>query len=208
MRTLRERKKQHTRDALARAALTLFTAQGYERTTVDEIVAAVDVSQRTFFRYFASKEEVALFTPRIAEDHFVECLRERPPHEPPFEAMSRALRESLGTMDEAIESVVPMELYVHGYRTIEETPALFAAHLRRSAELEELVAGIVAGREGVDLATDPRPRLVVALFSGVIRVAERGWGDDAGMDLARMRERTARYLDEVGPALLGSWRDS
>jgi len=45
---LRERKKQRTRDALLRAALELFTTQGYERTTVDEITEAVDVSQRTF----------------------------------------------------------------------------------------------------------------------------------------------------------------
>ncbi|QNP72938.1 TetR family transcriptional regulator [Streptomyces roseirectus] len=208
MPTLRERKKQHTRDALVRAALALFTTQGYEHTTVDEIVAAVEVSQRTFFRYFASKEEVALFVPRVAEDHFVACLRARPPHEPPFEAMGRALRESLGTMDEAIERVVPMELYVHGYRVIEETPALFAAHLRRSAELEELIAGIVAEREGVDLAEDLRPRLVVALFSGVIRVAERGWAHGGSVSLADMRERTALYLDQVGPGLFGTWRES
>ncbi|MFM9612098.1 TetR family transcriptional regulator [Streptomyces sp. V2] len=206
MRTLRERKKQHTRDALVRAALTLFTTQGFERTTVDEIVDAVEVSQRTFFRYFASKEEVALFVPSLAEEHFVACLVERPPHEHPFEAMREALKESLGTMDEAIERVVPMELYTHGYRTIEETPALLAAHLRRSAELEEHIAGIIAEREGTSLATDPRPRLVVALFSGVIRVAERGWAGEKETDLAAMRERTGLYLDQVGPELIGAWR--
>lgn len=81
---LRERKKQRTRDALLRAALELFTTQGYERTTVDEIADAVDVSQRTFFRYFAGKEDVALFLQRLAESHFVAAVRERPPHEAPL----------------------------------------------------------------------------------------------------------------------------
>src|SRR5690348_3677843 len=84
---LRERKKQRTRDALVRAALELFATHGYERTTVDDIAAAVDVSQRTFFRYFASKEEVAFFVPRLAESRVVEAVRGRPAGEAPLEAL-------------------------------------------------------------------------------------------------------------------------
>ena len=72
---LRERKKRRTRDALLRAALELFATRGYEETTVDDIAAAVDVSQRTFFRYFAGKEETAFFVPRLAETLVVEALR-------------------------------------------------------------------------------------------------------------------------------------
>ncbi|CAM5268572.1 hypothetical protein SCALM49S_05055 [Streptomyces californicus] len=81
---LRERKKQRTRDALVRASLELFTTQGYERTTVDEIVEAVDVSQRTFFRYFASKEDVTFAVQEIVESRFIDELRRRPAHEAPF----------------------------------------------------------------------------------------------------------------------------
>src|ERR1700712_3905091 len=86
---LRELKKQRTRDALLRVALELFTTKGYEQTTVDEIAEAVEVSQRTFFRYFASKEEAALSVQLLAEAQFVAALRERPPEESPFEALNR-----------------------------------------------------------------------------------------------------------------------
>src|SRR5579875_2587631 len=56
----RERKKRQTRDALLHAALGLFEAKGYEQTAIHEITDAVDVSERTFFRYFASKEDLVL----------------------------------------------------------------------------------------------------------------------------------------------------
>ncbi|MFI9391811.1 TetR family transcriptional regulator [Streptomyces bauhiniae] len=206
METLRERKKRRTREALVRAALELFTTQGYEHTTVDEIAEAVDVSQRTFFRYFAGKEDAAFAVQEMTEAHFVAAVRARPPHEPPMEALRQAMLEGWDDIRETVESVVPVELYLRMYRMIESTPALLAAHLRRSAATEQTIAGLLAEREGVDVDADPRPRLAVAVFAGVIRVTERQWctGDD--FSLAAIRGLTAAYLDQVGPALTGNWR--
>ncbi|MFC8391779.1 MULTISPECIES: TetR family transcriptional regulator [unclassified Streptomyces] len=203
---LRERKKQRTRDALVRAALELIATRGYERTTVDDIAAAVDVSQRTFFRYFASKEEVAFFVSRLAESHVVEAVRERPPGEAPLEVLRRAVLDSWDGINEAVEQLVPLELHMRVYRVIESTPALLAAHLRRATELEEELARIIAEREGLDVDADPRPRILVAAFGGVIRVAERRWSAGDDFSASAMRDLMTTCLDHVGPALAGNWR--
>ncbi|MEU1184098.1 TetR family transcriptional regulator [Streptomyces sp. NPDC005820] len=207
--TLRERKKRRTRDALLRAAVELFVSRGYEHTTVDAIAEAVDVSQRTFFRYFAGKEEAALGVVELTVERFVQAVRERPAHEPPMEALRQAVLDGWSSINEVVESVVPVELHLRMYRVIESTPVLLAAYLRRSTEVEETLAGVIAEREGLDVDADPRPRLAVAVFSGVMRVTERQWvaREEGEFSLAGMRALTSRYLDQVGPALLGSWRE-
>lgn len=203
---LRERKKRRTRDALLRAALELFTTRGYETTTVDDIAEAADVSQRTFFRYFAGKEDVVFFAHSLAEEHFVDVLRGRPLEEGPLEALRQAVLEGWDRIGEAIERIVPVELHMRTYRLIESTPTLFATHLRRSAELEEEIARIIAAREGLDVDRDPRPRVAVAVFSGVIRVTERLWSAGGDTSVAAIRELTASYLDALRPALADKWR--
>ncbi|MGW3120844.1 TetR family transcriptional regulator [Streptomyces sp. NPDC001107] len=206
METLRERKKQRTRDALMRAAVELFTTRGYEQTTVDDITEAVDVSQRTFFRYFAGKEEAALALQELAVARFLQAVRERPAGEAPMEALRQAVLEGWDTLHEVIEAVVPVELYLRMYRVIESTPVLLAAHLRRSEETEDTIARVLSEREGLDVEADPRPRLAVAVFSGVMRVTERQWSTGEDFSVEAMRALTISYLEQVGPALTESWR--
>ncbi|MFF0015192.1 TetR family transcriptional regulator [Streptomyces sp. NPDC005374] len=206
METLRERKKQRTRESLLRVAIELFTTRGYEQTTVDDIADAVGVSQRTFFRYFAGgKEEAALALDEMTVAHFVDGVRARPAHEPPLEALRQAVLDGWDTLQEVVESVAPVEWFLDMYRVIESTPVLLAAHLRRSAEIEEVLTRVLAEREGLDAGTDPRPRLLVAVFSGVMRVTERQWLVDGEFSLEAMRELTASYLELLGPALTGKW---
>ncbi|MEC4016179.1 TetR family transcriptional regulator [Streptomyces sp. H27-D2] len=203
---LRERKKQRTRDALVRSALELFAEKGYDRTTVDEIADTVDVSQRTFFRYFANKEEVAFAVQEEAESHFLAAVLARPATEAPLEALRRAVLESWDNIGEAIQEIIPLELHMRTYRMIECTPALLAVHLRRSTELEERIAREIARREGLDVDTDPRPRVVVAAFSGVMRMAGQLWGAGQDCSVDSIRDITAAHLDQLGPALAANWR--
>lgn len=205
---LRERKKRRTRDALLRAALRLFISQGYERTTVDEITDAVGVSQRTFFRYFANKEEVVFAVQDLVESHFVAELHARPAAEGPLGAMRGAVLAAWDTVEEALSEVVTVDLYMRSYRLIESTPALLAVHLRRSTELEERISRLIAARECLDVDADPRPRVAVAAFCGVMRVTGRLWGQGEDSSVEAIRRLTEAYLDRIGPALAASWREA
>ncbi|MEU9075304.1 TetR family transcriptional regulator [Kitasatospora sp. NPDC004745] len=205
---LRERKKQQTRDALVQAAHGLFLGQGFARTTVDEIASAVEVSQRTFFRYFANKDEVALAVMADAEDYFIECLRRRPAEESPLQALRAAIVQSwreLGAEHRSGPGSITTALEL--MRMIEETPTLLAAHLRRVTEQERVVVRVIAEREGLDPTTDLRPTVLAAVFGSVLRAAHLSWTPEqepAGPE--GMVAVIERHFDQLGPALAGHWR--
>ncbi|MEU0128857.1 MULTISPECIES: TetR family transcriptional regulator [unclassified Streptomyces] len=203
---MRERKKQRTREALLHAALTLFTTQGYERTTIDEITDAVEVSQRTFFRYFAGKEAAAFAVQDAIEARFLAELRQRPAAETPFEAMRRSFLNAWSSIAESAGNDATVELRIRTYRMIESTPALLAAHMRRSVGLERQAALLIAEREGIAPETDPRPLVAVAAFSGVMRLTGQLWSDRQDAGVESLRELAELHLDALGPALSEKWR--
>jgi AcrR family transcriptional regulator len=187
---LRERKKQRTRLALVDAALDLFLAKGYEATTIDEIVAAVEVSQRTFFRYFGTKEDVVTSFLTEHDQVLDEALRARPPGERPFTALFESLRVVLRTIAESDPADGARFRRVR--QVIEATPSLMAAQMARYSASAEALAAEIARREGVDLEQDLRPRIVVAFYLAAVKVAFEDcarreiW--DAGTVAARVDE--------------------
>lgn len=86
----RERKKQRTRQALVEAAVRLFERKGYEQTTVAEIAAAADLSTRTFFLHFPTKEDVLLANAQARIDLGVQAIAERAADEPVADVLVRA----------------------------------------------------------------------------------------------------------------------
>src|SRR6478752_210367 len=88
---LRERKKEKTRTQLMSIALELFDERGFDEVTVDDIVSAAEVSHRTFYRYFPSKEDVLLGLDQQRIDHFADELRARPTDEPILTSIRRAM---------------------------------------------------------------------------------------------------------------------
>lgn len=91
----RERKKARTRELLTEAAVRLFAERGFEQTKVDDITAAADVVPRTFFRYFAGKDDAIFSWYNLARDGIIAALRSRPRGEGIVTALIAALDESL-----------------------------------------------------------------------------------------------------------------
>jgi AcrR family transcriptional regulator len=204
----RERKKRQTREALIRAALELFDAKGYEHTAVREITDAVDVSERTFFRYFASKEDLAVSFVRDWADTTLAALEARPAAEDPLTAMRGAFRESLATMAtaDAHDGTEPgPSTYLLVNRLIDSTPSLLAQHLRYVHDHDEEIVRVLATRACVDPDTDLRPRVLAAVFGSLIFLATRAWRTEGATTAEEMLAAFDRYADQLTPALFGNW---
>ena len=152
---LRERKKQQTRQAIHMAAMRLFAERGFEATTIADIAAAADISPRTFFAYFPSKEEVVFSKFEPAFEDFDRSLSERPPGTTALEALrawiGRAAKEFSGDADAArLEA-----------RLRHESPAVAACDLQHMRQFEHRLAAAV-GEDLGEPADALRPRLVAA----------------------------------------------
>lgn len=172
---LRARKKVQTRLALARAAMQLFEERGYAATTADDIAAAANVSRRTFFRYFSTKDEVFVVDPegKLAALHV--ALADGPPDEPTITALRRGVLALVGTYFEP-------ELIRLEARVALREPVVAAAGLAYQVRWEDALAEEVAADLGVDPLRDPRPRIVAHTTVAILRAGISQWvqGDCEG----------------------------
>lgn len=187
---LRERKKQRTREDLARAALRLFAEQGFEATTVDDIVEPIQVSRSTFFRYFPTKEH-ALFPDhheRLAR--FREQLAGSLQDSPPLEAVRAAALDAADAVIKAFRR--DPETYRTRQRIISSTPSLQALTLQLDLDWEEALADALEQRlPGRGQARRLRARLLAGSFMGTVRAFHRAW------EATGFRHDPGSYRDEV-----------
>jgi AcrR family transcriptional regulator len=170
----RERKKQRTREALIDASFELFAEKGFEATTVEEIADAVDVSSRTFFRYFSSKEDVAL---TFQEEQFVamrEALAAQPPGDPVVTALRKAAVGIVRACEQGELGFDPAR-WMCLQNLMSTSPALLAGSLEHAQKKQAVLTQIVAERMGTDPATDLRPHVVAASASCAFRAAAEAW---------------------------------
>jgi AcrR family transcriptional regulator len=187
---LRERKKQQTRQTIARVALELFAERGYEHTTLAEIADAADVSKRTIFAYFESKEDI-LF---CDEPRFYEQLKETLEQRPEDATTVDALREFLSSLHSMDEDARLRKQIIHS------DESLRLSERGRSARVEQLIADSVA--RDLDAAPgDVRPALVAASVTAAFNAARDRLEAESGEPVSH--EQAMAILDEVLEFLRG-----
>jgi AcrR family transcriptional regulator len=167
---LRERKKAETRDALMDAALRLADEHGLEHVTVGEIAAAAGVSPRTFFNYFATKEDAIIGTSPALPAAAVEALRERPNGESPLESLRAAVHASTDQLQQSPDSWFLRRKLAARY------PSIAVLQSARLAAVERELVVEIARRTGLDPDTDAYPAAVVSATLAVTRTALATWG--------------------------------
>ena len=171
---LRERKKRRTRDELEQAALGLFAERGFDAVTVDDIAAAADVSARTFFRHFGSKDDVLVAYNRDYLDRLRARLAERPGDESPLTSVRQAMLAMAADYESEKES-----LFLRT-RIMKDTPSLMGRSLEIQQQWEKVLADAVAKRLGIPSDNDLRPALVAACAVAALRVASDAWLAEEG----------------------------
>jgi AcrR family transcriptional regulator len=185
--SLRERKKAQTRAAIQTHALRLFREQGYDSTTIEQIIEAADVSETTFFRYFPTKEDVVLqddYNPLI-----VGAYQAQPPDLPPVSAVRAAFAALFAHMSAEQQAEQRERIAL-----ILSVPRLRAAMLEQFAGAMQLMADAMAERSG-RRSDDFAVRTVAGAVVGAMMAVLAAMADDPDADLGSLIDQAIAHLE-------------
>jgi MFS transporter, DHA2 family, multidrug resistance protein len=184
---MRERKKARTRATIQACALRLFREQGYDATTIEQIIEAADVSETTFFRYFPTKEDVVLrddYDPRL-----IEAFRAQPAHLAPVPALRAAFAAAFAGLT-AQQRAEQKERIMLTFTV----PRLRAAMLDQISQAMQLLARAIAERAG-RRPDDFAVRTVVGAIVGAAVAVSAAIADDPDADLPALIDQAITHLE-------------
>lgn len=188
-----ERKRQLVSNELTEAALQLLALKGFDVVTIDEIVTTAGVSKRTFFRYFASKEDVVVqFLADMGIGISAE-LAARPVEERPSVALLHAVSVPIAACGDHSERALRV------VQLILRTPALLARFLERQAQWRDDLTAELARRLGLAPDTDLYPQLAAGMALTAFNTVLQRWSDSDGAE--DPAELTDRAFALIAPAL-------
>jgi AcrR family transcriptional regulator len=163
-----EKRQRRVRRELATTALAMFSERGYDATTVEDIVEAVEISPSTFYRYFPTKSDLVVELPRLRMQDVGEALAGRPAEESLPEAIEAAVGEVSLELGEDTASLKRFE------KLLATNPEMRDRLLGEQADYVPVVAETIAlrlGREADDLGT----RVAATAIMGTVRLALEQW---------------------------------
>jgi AcrR family transcriptional regulator len=166
--SLRERKKRLAQATIEETALRLFQQQGYEQTSIQDIADAVMMSPRTFFRYFASKEEVLFGPMRTVLLDGLHFLREMAPTESPHAALRATIEYLAGKCQQQRAN------FLLRYQVAMQTPSIASMYLYVLIEAEPAMCEVLGARLQA-AGNCNEMRFLVAIYMTALRVALAEW---------------------------------
>jgi AcrR family transcriptional regulator len=163
----RDRNKAEVRTNLHDAAVRLFSERGYEATSVDDLAEAAGVSLRTFFRYFASKDDV-LFARVMDPSRFLADLRVQPATRTPVAAIHATY------LAQPALSASDIQVHLLFHRAVGSSPTLLGRYFDGIHQFRAAVADALATRDGRRRVTDV-DRLAATIGQTVLDHAYEGW---------------------------------
>lgn len=176
--SLRQRRRMQTEAEIERAALELVAASSFDEVSVDQIADVAGVSQRTFFRYFATKDDVVLGYERRVHERFVAAVLSQPLDLSPFDSLRSALIETSHIEPDAFDTVMTQA------KVFADAPILRARARGEQAGRQEEVARILSDREDLRIeqeralpgeVSSHRIRILTAAVMAVARAEWEQW---------------------------------
>ncbi|WP_285485944.1 TetR/AcrR family transcriptional regulator [Amycolatopsis taiwanensis] len=196
--SLRDRKRARTRQALIDAATELFTRNGYDETTIADIAAAADIGARTFFSYFASKEELLFPESDERIQAAIDAIATRTPDEGPADVLLRALRDTGNNSDDLVSPLAALRL-----RLTQTVPAVRGRALQLQLDAQREIARHLA-EAFPDQLDHVGAAALTGAFIGAIAGALQALLDEQGQatDPAALRAAAQAATDSA----LAPWR--
>ncbi len=174
---LRERKKQRTRRALADAALTLFSERGFDRVTLEELAAHAEIGRSTFFRYYGTKEDVAMAAEGELWDAYIAQFAQHTGHGPALDALRASLTAAILSMPDGWD-----HRFLRTRRLAAGTPVLHDHSILSSMKAQQRLVEILEEHLDTDSREDVRLRLLGEFALSAWRCGARNWVAGRGPD--------------------------
>ncbi|UQA94093.1 TetR family transcriptional regulator [Streptomyces halobius] len=200
--SLRERKKQRTRRALADAALDLFSERGFDRVTLEELTAHAEIGRSTFFRYYGTKEDVAMAAEGELWDAYTAHFAQHTAPGPALDALRASLTAAIVSMPDGWD-----HRFLRTRRLAAGTPVLHDHSIVTSMKVQQRLVEILEERLGTDSRDDVRLRLLGELALSAWRCGARNWVAGRGPDRHHRRrghggaKTLARRVEEAFDAI-------